>query len=152
MSVASASRAKDRTDFQVFNEIGIIAQLSQNRMERSLPKGMSMAQFGVLNHFSRLGGTSTPAELAGVFQVTKGAMTNTLQKLEAQGFITMEPHADDGRKKIVAMTATGVSAHAEALIAVRPRLESVRAAFSDGEFEKALPFLKALRHWLDHHR
>ena len=42
--------------FKFFNEIGIIAQLSGNKLERVLPEGMSLAQFTVLNHFCRLGG------------------------------------------------------------------------------------------------
>ena len=82
-----AVRAKDRPDVQVFTEIGIIDQLTTARLERSLPDGMSVAQFKVLTHFCRRGGAETPAQLARAFQVTKGAMTNTLQRLEAQGFV-----------------------------------------------------------------
>ena len=39
----------------------------------------------VLNHFARLGGEKTPAQLARVFHVTKGAMTNTVGRLDAAG-------------------------------------------------------------------
>ena len=72
--------------FRLFNEIGIISQLSGTILARVLPHGLSMAQFGVLNNFVRLGGERTPAGLAEAFQVTRGAMTNTLTRLEAQGF------------------------------------------------------------------
>lgn len=41
--------------FHMFTEISIIEHLARNRLEKVLPDGMSMAQFGVLNHFSRLG-------------------------------------------------------------------------------------------------
>ena len=75
----------------MFNEIGIISQLSSNRLERVLPEGMSVAQFSVLNHLVRLGGSWAPSRLARAFQVTKGAMTNTLQRLEAQGLIRSRP-------------------------------------------------------------
>ncbi|MCE3289998.1 MAG: MarR family transcriptional regulator, partial [Caulobacter sp.] len=78
---------KDRPDVSVLTEIGIISQLSNAALERSLPEGMSAAQFGVLTHFMRRGGEKSPAQLAKAFQVTKGAMTNTLQRLEAQGFV-----------------------------------------------------------------
>ena len=44
-----------RLYFQMFNEIGIISQLSSNRLERVLPEGMSIAQFSLLNHLVRLG-------------------------------------------------------------------------------------------------
>jgi DNA-binding PadR family transcriptional regulator len=79
--------AKDRLDVQLLTEIGIINQLSMTLLERTIPAGMSAAQFGVLSHFVRRGREESPAQLASAFQVTKGAMTNTLQRLEAQGLL-----------------------------------------------------------------
>jgi DNA-binding MarR family transcriptional regulator len=84
-----------RLYFQMFNEIGIISQLSSNRLERVLPEGMSIAQFSLLNHLVRLGGSWAPSRLARAFQVTKGAMTNTLQRLDAQGLIRVATDPDD---------------------------------------------------------
>ena len=152
MQPSAVAKAKDRPDFMVFNEIAIIAQLAQNRLERSLPAGMSAAQFGLLTHFSRRGGEESPAQLASAFQVTKGAMTNTLQKLEARGLIRVVPHGEDGRKKLVSITPQGVIAHGHAILALRPYFASLREAFTDQEFETALPFLRAMRAWLDDNR
>lgn len=152
MQQVPLSRARLRPDFQVFTEISIIAHLANARLERTLPEGMSSAQFGVLNHFARRGGDETPAQLASAFQVTKGAMTHTLQLLERKGFVTIAPHGADGRKKLVSITAEGVVAHGEATAALRPYLEQLREAFTDRDFESALPFLGALRGWLDEHR
>ena len=73
---------KDPISFRFFTEIGIIEQLARNRLERGLPDGLKISQFSVLNHLVRLGGEWSPARLARAFQVTKGAMTNTLQRLE----------------------------------------------------------------------
>jgi DNA-binding MarR family transcriptional regulator len=143
---------KDRPDVQVFTEIGIIDQLVSNRMERVLPGGLSYAQFSVLVHFTRRGGQESPAQLAKAFQVTKGAMTNTLQRLEAQGFVRIEPDAEDGRRKLVSITPAGVAAHDRGVMAMRPQMEAMRAAFTEAEFAAALPFLKALRMWLDDNR
>ncbi len=42
--------------FDFFTEIGIIAQLNEAAIERQLPQGMSLAQFVMLHHLSRLGG------------------------------------------------------------------------------------------------
>jgi DNA-binding MarR family transcriptional regulator len=139
---------RERPDVQVFTEIGIIDQLVGNRLERVLPDGLSHAQFSVLTYFAHRGGVATPAELAGMFQVTKGAMTNTLQRLEAQGLVTIEPDAEDGRRKRVSATSAGLAAHDAALTALRPMTESLRSAFTEAEFIQALPFLKALRAWL----
>ena len=143
---------KDRPDVQVFTEIGIIDQLVTNRLERVLPDGLSHAQFIVLAYFARHGGVTTPAELARIFQVTKGAMTNTLQRLEAQGFVAIAPDAADGRRKRISATPAGQAAHDAALMAMRPMTESLRSAFTEAEFAQALPFLKALRAWLDESR
>lgn len=146
------SQAKDRPDVQVFTEIGIIHQLVTARLERSLPDGMSAAQFGVLTHFCRRGGVETPARLARAFQVTKGAMTNTIQRLEAQGFVQVVPDEADGRRKLVSLTPEGAAAYERAIAALRPYYFDLREAFTDTEFEAAIPFLKALRIWLDENR
>ena len=96
-----------RLYFRMFNEIGIISQLSSNRLERVLPPGISIAQFSLLNHLVRLGGAWAPSRLARAFQVTKGAMTNTLQRLEAQGLIRVTVDPDDARGKRVEITEAG---------------------------------------------
>ncbi len=146
------TKAKDRPDVQLFTEIGIIDQLVTARLEKSLPDGMSAAQFGVLTHFSRRGGAQTPVELARAFQVTKGAMTNTVQRLEAQGFVAVVPDEGDGRKKLVSMTEKGAAAFEAAIVALRPYYAGLREAFGDEEFEQALPFMRRLRTWLDENR
>lgn len=146
------TEGKYRPDVQVFTEIGIIDQLVTARLERSLPEGMSAAQFGVLTHFIRRGGAQTPVQLARAFQVTKGAMTNTLQRLEAQGFVRIVPDETDGRRKLVSMTPHGAEAYERGLAALRPYYANLREAFTHEEFEQALPFLRALRMWLDENR
>ena len=144
--------ARDRADVRVLTEIGIIAQLSATALERLLPDGLSGAQFGVLNHFARRGGEETPAQLADAFQVTRGAMTNTLARLEARGYVSVRPDGADGRRKQVSVTAAGLAAREAALRATRPRLEAIRAAIPAEDFEAALPFLSRLRGWLDENR
>lgn len=146
------SAARERPDVRVMTEIGIISQLSNARLERALPQGLSAAQFAVLSHFMRRGGEESPAQLARAFQVTKGAMTNTLQRLEAQGFVAIVGDAEDGRRKKISLTPAGARAYDAAIVALRPNLEAMREAFTDREFEAALPFLVALRTWLDENR
>jgi DNA-binding MarR family transcriptional regulator len=143
---------RERPDVQAFAEIGAIDQLVTNRLERVLPVGMSHAQFGVLTWFALRGNVATPAELAAAFQVTKGAMTNTLQRLETQGMIAVEPDATDGRRKRVTVTDAGRVGYERALAALRPVQESLRTAITEDEFRDALPFLRALRIWLEETR
>jgi len=140
------------TLFSLFNEIGIINQLSTTRFERDLPYGLTVAQFGLLNHLVRLGDDESPARLAAAFQVTKGAMTNTIQKLESKGFVTVRPDPEDGRAKRVTLTEAGKLARTEAIRASAPVLEQVAHALTSDELQAILPALKKLRIWLDENR
>ncbi len=146
------SRKQLAAQFTLFNEIGIINQLSTTRFERALPHGLTLAQFSLLYHFSRLGYDKSPARLAAAFQVTKGAMTNTIGKLEGKGFVSVHPDPDDGRAKRVMLTEAGRRAHSDALKASIPVFEDVSEALSPGEVQKLLPVLQKLRIWLDENR
>lgn len=143
---------KDPALFTFFNEIGILAQLSSNAFERVLPKGLTVSQFSVLNHLVRLGDGVSPSRLAGAFQVTRGAMTNTLGKLEARGAIAIRPDTEDGRGKTVYLTARGRRLRDESIAALGETFQTMQAEFSENDFKAALPFLQVLRKWLDEER
>lgn len=136
--------------FEAFNEIGIIAQLSGAAFERALPDGLSLAGYGVLNNFVRLGrDEQRPTQLARNFQVTKGAMTNTLQRLEAAGYITLSPDPEDGRGKIARITRAGRAAREQAIARTAPVLAEFLDAFPAAELKRVLPVLTKLRKALD---
>ena len=65
---------RDPVVIALFSEIVMVETLARTRLTRVLPRGMELSHFMVLNHFARLGGEKTPAQLARVFHVTKGAM------------------------------------------------------------------------------
>jgi hypothetical protein len=46
------------------------------------------------------------------------------------------------------MTPDGRRAYAQAMTALRPKMEGLRDGFTPKEFRDALPFLRALRSWL----
>ena len=137
------------TAFALFNEIGIIAQLSINQMQRTMPHGLTQSQFAVLNWFLRVDEQATPGRLARAFQVTKGAMTNTLGKLEAKGFISVRPDPDSGRRKLVQLTPLGRKARDAALAATYPQLETFLARFPARQLSRLLPALREIRQYLD---
>ena len=143
---------KQQALFTLFNEIGIISQLSSARLARMLPHGLTVAQFSVLNHLVRLEGDWSPARLAAAFQVTKGTMTSTLQRLVAKGLISLEPDPSDGRAKHVKLTEAGGVAREAALAAAGPSLGELNAALSPAEIDTLIPALQKLRIWLDNHR
>ncbi|HTX49248.1 MAG TPA: MarR family transcriptional regulator [Caulobacteraceae bacterium] len=142
------ARLKDRPDVELFACLTAIGRLADQRLERAMPQGLSLASLGVLNHLAQWGGAPTPNELAQVFQLSKPAMTNTLHRLEASGFVEITADPGDGRRKRVALTDAGLSVQRAAVIGVRPKLEALRAAFEPRDFDAALPFLRRLRAWL----
>jgi DNA-binding MarR family transcriptional regulator len=135
--------------FAVLNEIAIIGQLSGNAFVKVLPDGLQLAQFGVLNHMVRVGDGWTPVKLASAFQVTKGAMTNTLQRLEARALARIEPDPADGRSKRVFITASGRQMHARCVTALAPELAALERELGGELFTRLLPDLQALRAHLD---
>jgi DNA-binding MarR family transcriptional regulator len=135
--------------FRLFNEIGIIAQLSGNAFEKAMPEGMTLPQFTVLNHLTRLGGNRTPLQIANAMQVTKGTMTNTLQHLERGGYISVKPDPDDGRSKRIDISEAGREIHRRSIGAMEPMLAQIAALLSIERVEAVLPLLAELRSWLD---
>ncbi|XOV84617.1 MAG: MarR family winged helix-turn-helix transcriptional regulator [bacterium] len=135
--------------FTLFNEIGIINQLASTRFERVLPENLTLSQFSVLNNFVRLGGTRTPAQLADAFQVTKGAMTNTLQKLAARGCITIEVDANDRRSKLINITQRGRQLRETAVQAADQALLTLEDQIDLTHLDDLLTRLQHIRKVLD---
>ncbi len=149
---AADGTGQDPLAFQVLNEVGIIAQLSGTRAERLLAPDLTLPQFVVLNRFHRLGGESSLVRLAGAMQVTKGAMTNTVTRLQAKGLVTVRPDPLDGRGKLVAITPDGTAARNRAIASLGGGLAGLAAAIPAGELEAMLAPLRRLRSWLDTNR
>ena len=135
--------------FRLFNEIGIIAQLSNTRFERNLPLGMNRSQFSILNWFCRVDDQASPGRLAKAMEVSKGAITNTLKKLEANGLIIISPDESSGRQKIVRLTPAGKLARDEAILAAEPTFSVLLERFSAQELAGLIPELEKIRKVLD---
>lgn len=135
--------------FRVFNEVGIIAQLSSTAFERVMPEGMTLAQFTILNHFVRLGGSRRPSDLARAFQVTRATMTSTLQRLEPKGLVRIVADDSDGRGRLVEITDAGRAMHADCIARLAPVLEDLLAQIGRAPFAAALAPLAEIRTRLD---
>ena len=139
--------------FTFFNEIAIIDQLGRNRFERVLPDGLSIAGFSLLNHFVRLDkNQDTPSHLAKAFQVTKGAMTNTIHRLDALGLVTIIADPNDGRGKLVSITQAGRAAREDAVARLAPSLQQLAGLIDPKELADLVPTLMKLRAILDANR
>ncbi len=143
-----AAIIEDHPEVQVFDEIALIEHGVRTVIGRALPVGLSYPQFEVLNLIARRGEELTPAAIAGALKMTPGAITNTLQRLEALDLVRVEPCSADRRKKRIGMTAAGREAYARSMAGIRPRMEKLREGFTQREFRDALPFLRALRTWM----
>jgi len=129
----------------LFSELLTADQLVRNRLSKVLPKGMEISHFSVLNQLARVGDERSPAQLAKSFHVTRGAMTNTLSKLEWAGYIHIRPDWDDARRKMVAISPAGRQARDAALAAISPMISELVGELGEDKVRAALPILRELR-------
>ena len=138
----------DKTDdlaITLFGELFMADQLARNRISKALPKGMELSHFSVLNHLARLNDERTPAQLARAFHVTRGAMTNTLAKLEWADHVHVRPDWDDARQKFVALSPSGRQARDAAVASVAPLIGEVVKALGQERVRAVLPVLREMR-------
>jgi DNA-binding MarR family transcriptional regulator len=139
----------ERALYELFTEIGILEQLSRAIAEKALPAGLTLAQFGLLTHFVRLGGEWSPVRLARAFQVTKQTMTSTLARLESAGLVAIRPDPADGRGKLVSITPAGADMHERCLRGLGPALALAADRVPAALVAELTPKLGALRAVLD---
>ena len=126
-------------------EIFATDQLLRNKLTRILPAGMEISHFSVLTHLAYTNSEKTPAQLAKVFHVTKGAMTNTLNKLEWAGYVHIRPDWDDARRKMVAISPAGRQARDAALSAIEPIIRTLVDEKGADDIRAAIPVLREMR-------
>lgn len=132
----------------LFSEILVVDQLARANVDRVLPKGMELSHFSVLNHLAHAGGERTPAQLAKTFHLTRGAMTNTLGKLEWAGWVHIRPDWDDARRKLVSISPAGLQARDAALAAMTPVISGLVNKVGAAKVRAILPILRELRQQL----
>jgi DNA-binding MarR family transcriptional regulator len=129
----------------LFSEVLAADQMLRSRLSKVLPKGMEISHFSVLNHLAWREGERSPAQLAETFHVTRGAMTNTLTKLEWAGYVHVRPDWDDARRKMVSISPSGRSARDTAITALTPMINQVVEQLGDDKVRATLPILRELR-------
>jgi DNA-binding MarR family transcriptional regulator len=135
----------DDTAVALFGELFMADQLARNRISKVLPKGMELSHFSVLNHLARINDERTPAQLAKSFHVTRGAMTNTLNRLEWAGHIHIRPDWEDARQKFVAISPSGRAARDSAVATVVPLIAEVVQSLGAERVRALLSVLRELR-------
>jgi len=133
----------------LFSEVFMADQLARSRVSRVLPRGMEISHFSVLNHLAHSADERTPAQLAATFHVTRGAMTNTLSKLEWAGHVHIRPDWDDARRKFVSLSPAGRAARDAAVASFLPIIADLVRAIGEDRVRLAIPVLRELRARLD---
>ena len=139
------STDKNALAISLFSEILAADQKVRYRLTSVLPKWMEISHFSILNHLAWHEGERSPAQLAETFNVTRGAITNTLGKLEWAGYIHIRPDWDDARRKMVAISPAGRQARDEALSAISPIVDNVIEQLGEEGVRATLPILRELR-------
>ena len=135
--------------FELFNEIGIIEQLSRTMLEARLPDGLIAPHFSVLNHLIRVGDGRTPMEMARAFQVPKTSMTHTVKVLEQRGLVVVRPNPEDGRSKCVGLTEAGRAVRDQAIADLAPDFAALASGFDVARLTALIPALRDLRVHMD---
>lgn len=129
----------------LFSEILAVDQLARSSVARVLPKGMELSHFSVLNHLAHAAVEKSPAQLAQTFHLTRGAMTNTLSKLEWAGWVHVRPDWEDARRKMVSISPSGIVARDAAVAAIAPVIAQVVDTVGADKVRTALPVLREMR-------
>jgi DNA-binding MarR family transcriptional regulator len=119
---------------------GIVERIQglDKRLRRSMEEtleehGLSLGEWKVLGTLRRSERPrmSTPGELSSQLELSSGAMTNRLDRLEAAGLIRRLPDPDDRRGVLIELTDDGDQAWLESTSA-----QAVREAFVAGALTK----------------
>ncbi|MBE3638258.1 MarR family winged helix-turn-helix transcriptional regulator [Mangrovicoccus algicola] len=134
---------------QLFGELLLLDQFLRNRIAKALPEEVELSQFLVLLHLATSGEELGPARLATSFNVTRGAMSNTLGRLERAGQITMRGDTVDARRKFVSISEAGQRTLDEVVGAINPRLRETLSRHPRTEIGQCLTLLSELRDSLE---
>ena len=137
--------ANDSLAATLFGEIFMADQLARTHISKALPKGMEISHFSVLNLLAGATEHKSPAQLARSLNLTRGAMTNTLNKLEWAGYIHINPDWDDARRKQVVISPAGRRAREAALSAITPIMAKVVENIGQEKIKSALPVIREIR-------
>lgn len=107
--------------------------------------GLTHAQWTPL-FLLRQGRVNTLAELSRELQLDAGALTRTLDRLEAKGLCTRERSTQDRRVVHLALTEEGLAASAHVPKVLCETLNAFLSGFSHDEWQTLLDFLRRMAH------
>lgn len=108
--------------------------------------GLTYEEWGVLNVLHQAGPPfrAAPGKIARRLELTSGAMTARLDKLEAAGLVRRQPDPEDRRGLRVQLTDAGKKAYKQAVGAQAEKEAFVAAALTDEEKDELNALLRRL--------
>ena len=135
--------------FRLFNEIGIIAQLTTTVLERHLPDGLLEPHFRVLNHLARVGDGRTMQSMAAAFQIPKTTVSHQVSVLLRHDLVRVAPNPDDGRSKRVWLTDAGRRLREGVILGFGDVVNEWSRTITPQEVADLVPRLERIRTFLD---
>ena len=128
--------------------LGILIKQVHNSLNRMIalhvsPLGLTAMQWRPMVMI-RYSGVNTPAELSRRAHVDSGAMTRTLDRLEAKKFVTRQRCEDDRRVVRLALTETGEDVADQILPAVAATLNAHLQGFDAHEVKTLTSLLQRM--------
>ncbi|MDO5658492.1 MAG: helix-turn-helix domain-containing protein [Paracoccus sp. (in: a-proteobacteria)] len=147
--IPGSSPAHESLAASLFSELLIVEQLARAMLGNVLPGGMQISHFSVINLLAHINEERSPAQLAEAFHLTRGAMSNTLARLEWAGYVHIRPDWDDARRKFVSISPAGRAARDAALAAIMPAMTDIVRDIGTDRIRATVPVLRALRDRLE---
>lgn len=110
---------------------------------------MTMAQFDMLAQLSRHPDGMTSSDLARALLVTAGNVTGLAERLEARGWVERRPHPNDGRARVLVLSAEGAEVARREIAAHERKIVEVMGALSDSALTRMNRDLERLSASLD---
>lgn len=136
-----------RLYLDLFTEIAILEHLVRLRFEPKQMADLSAADFGVLNHFTRLDKTQEKLDsLAWCFQVTVPEMRNTISGLAGRRFVQLD--WVDGQETVF-IAEFGRKIHSEIIADMAPDVVEIMSEFAPSDIEVTVRTLREMRRTFD---
>ena len=135
--------------------LSIVSQLFSNRLSTLLkPHGLTVGQFGILNHIVRQGsaGAERVSDIAAAVEVNQPAVTKALFKFQAMGLVHFVDNQNDRRSKSVVPNLKASELLSLIYQDLKPDLSEAFGAIGDEDIEQFAEMLERFGKWLDKNR
>ena len=114
--------------------LGIVNQLYRTRMSVIAGRGdLTPTKLALLSHLSRHDGPVSIGELAEALEINQPGVTKVVRRLAEDGLVTVEASAEDRRRRLVAVTATGLDRMGTTLALVSTDMATWFEGWSDDD-------------------